>query len=278
MPTPEAWVDALPGKETVDLVPLVDGKDAGAGPGWCTYPWGFDAPEVEVFCGGQNHKSPDAAAVWRQGFLVHFGFEQGPAQLNEAGRVLLVDTIVYAARCKDDPPITRIESPFRTRSRAALPREKARKYLDDDGVKSWFCGAAEAELMALPAKDREQRFAELEPFLCAVAAERNEFDADATLRAWKVGNRDAAMLDRCVEALRAGGDEAAKAQRTLARYVPEGPGDAATADAWADWVKANRAFVFFSDAGGYRWFVDPLAKARGVPTAELRGTRRLTRS
>ncbi len=274
MPTPGAWLDAL-GKDTVDMVPLVDGDDRG-GAGWCTYPWGFDAPEVEVFCGGQNSKSPDAAAVWRQGFLMHFGFEESPAQLNEAGRALLVNTIAYAARCAGDRPITRVESPFRTRKRAAMPREKARSYVEDDkAVASWFCGAAETELASLPAAQRAQRLRELEPYLFAGAG--NEFDADATLRAWRVGNRDVAMLDRCVQALRAGGDEAARAQQVLMRYVPEGPGEEATVDAWSDWVAAHAAFVFFSDVGGYRWFVDPLAKARGVPTAELRGVRRVAK-
>ena len=275
MPTPGAWLDALGGKETVDLVPLVDGG-AGAESGWCTYPWGFDSPEVEVFCGGQNSKSPDAVAVWRQGFLVHFGFEQGPAQLNGAGRALLVNTIVYAARCAGDRPITRVESPFRTKKRAVMPREKARHYVGDgDGVRTWFCGAAESELAALPAAQRAERLRELEPYL--FASEGNELDVDATLRGWQVGNRDVALLDRCVQALRGGGDDAANARQVLARYVPIGPGDAASAGAWSDWVAAHRTFVFFSDVGGYRWIVDPLAKARGVPTAELRGARRVAK-
>jgi hypothetical protein len=29
--------------------------------------------------------------------------------------------------------------------------------------------------------------------------------------------------------------------------------------------------------GGYRWYLDPLAKARGVPTARLRGPMRASR-
>src|SRR5688572_32455097 len=128
MPVPEAWRDELKDQETVDLIPLVDG-DAGCGPGWCTYTWGFDAPDVEVFCGGQNHKTVDAVAVWRQGFLVHFGFEQSASQLNDAGKALLVNTIAYAARCGGDRPVTRVVSPFETKQRSLLPREYVRKAL-----------------------------------------------------------------------------------------------------------------------------------------------------
>jgi hypothetical protein len=282
MPVPGAWLDELGGKETVDLVPLVDGDGGGgAGPGWCTYDWGFDAPDVEVFCGGQNSKTATAAAVWRQGWLVHFGFEQSPAQLNDAGDALLVNVIAYAARCAADRPITRVESPFRTKKRAVMPREKARRHVEDGkAVGTWFTGAAEEELLAVPAGARAARLRELEPFLVADAG--SELDVDATLRGWGTANRDVAMLDRCVQALRAGGDDAARARAVLARYVPDGPGAtgaaADDAEAWARWVEAHRSFVFFSDVGGYRWYVDALALARGTPSQDLRGTQRVAKA
>ena len=46
-------------------------------------------PEVEILCGGINDKTARAAGLWRQGNLLHFGFEQSPAELNETGRVML---------------------------------------------------------------------------------------------------------------------------------------------------------------------------------------------
>ncbi len=58
---------------------------------------------------------------------------------------------------------------------------------------------------------------------------------------------------------------------------PRGPGRNASAQAWADWWKASRDYVFFGEAGGYRWYLDPLAKARRVPTANLRGPARASR-
>ena len=60
----------------------------------------------------------------------------------------------------------------------------------------------------------------------------------------------------------------------MARYAPDGPGEKAPAAEWARWVEKNWAYLFFSDTGGYRWYLDPLAQRRGVPTAELRGPAR----
>ncbi|HEX6813034.1 MAG TPA: hypothetical protein VF384_15525 [Planctomycetota bacterium] len=258
----------------VEFVPLVDG-DADGDPGWCIYPWGFDAPEVEVLVLGQNTKAPDAAAIWRQGFLVHFGLEETPARLNDTGDALLVNTIAYAARCGADRPLVRLAYQFRMQKRDAMPRENAFKFLSRvDSLETWFPKALAAELTPLSLKRREVRFREWEPFLVSGADGRLEVDED--LRRWGIANRDPQCLDRCEHALRKGGGEAAQAQRVLARYVPEGPGGA-DADAWAKWIEAHRPYVFFSDVGGYRWYVDPLAKARGVPTGELRGARRVAK-
>ena len=55
---------------------------------------------------------------------------------------------------------------------------------------------------------------------------------------------------------------------------PDAPGPAATAKQWSAWWKDNGAYLFFTETGGYRWYLDPLAKKRKVPTAKLRGEKR----
>ena len=82
---------------------------------------------------------------------------------------------------------------------------------------------------------------------------------------------DREFFDRSIADLGRPGKEAERARRMLERYAPEGPGRDAKAQAWADWWRANSDYLFFGEAGGYRWYLDPLAKARGVPTAQLRG-------
>ena len=74
---------------------------------------------------------------------------------------------------------------------------------------------------------------------------------------------------------RAGEERTAKqALGLLARRVPEGPGPDATAAAWKKFLDSDAPFLFFSETGGYVWRIDPLAKRRKVPTAELRGVKR----
>ena len=57
----------------------------------------------------------------------------------------------------------------------------------------------------------------------------------------------------------------AKAASMLARYAPEGPGTSASADAWKEWWDQNASYLFYSELGCDRWYVDPLARKRGVP-------------
>jgi hypothetical protein len=85
------------------------------------------------------------------------------------------------------------------------------------------------------------------------------------------------FFDRAIAELSRPGMEAERARRMLQRYAPEGPGRTSTAQAWADWWRANADYLFFGEAGGYRWYLDPLAKTRGVPTARLRGPARASR-
>ncbi len=158
---PEAWREEVAG-EHVEVLPLVDEPALNQAPGWCTYLYPHpDAPEVEFLCGGINGKTPKAAGLWRQGNLLHFGFEQSPAELNETGRALLINSISYIARFTEDEPIGHVPSPFTgpaASDRDVIPRALARpsrgmvylKYVladstynelekrDDDERQAWY--------------------------------------------------------------------------------------------------------------------------------------------
>ena len=98
---------------TVRMLPLVRDQARQWKPGWCTYPDGFDNnPDIEVFCGGENEKMAAAGACWRQGNLLHFGFEQSPVEMNEAGQRLLLNCIAYISRFREDAPIAITPSVF----------------------------------------------------------------------------------------------------------------------------------------------------------------------
>ena len=76
-----------------------------------------------------------------------------------------------------------------------------------------------------------------------------------------------------IAALKEGGAKAERATKLLRRYAPLGPNEA-RAERWQRWWDENKSYLFFSEAGWYRWYIDPLACKRGVPTAELRGAAR----
>ena len=81
------------------------------------------------------------------------------------------------------------------------------------------------------------------------------------------------FFDKTLADLRVGGTVATRAQQLLNRYASIGPKNG-TADQWAAWWRENKPYAFASDASDYCWYVDPLAKKRGVPSSELRGAKR----
>ena len=74
--------------------------------------------------------------------------------------------------------------------------------------------------------------------------------------------------------LRTGGGQEQAAIHLLARYAPADTAKLDSAAVWDQWYNENRPYLFFSDQGDYRWYVDPLAKKRGIPSKDLRGPAR----
>lgn len=268
---PSAWGKGGP----VQVLPLRAGAGGNGVPGWCSYADQLaEAPDVEILCGGINSKAESAAAVWRQGNILHFGFDLAPDEMNAAGQALLVNSIAYIARFRGDRAILRMPSPFAgrsTRSRASLA-----SWLGNEKVSlDWVVQALEpGALDGVDTKDRgalrtwfDEHRAALRP------GEKGKLVVDDDVRALGIGFDAPGFFATAITAL---GDptRADAASRALARFVPDGPGAAADRATWQEWLATHEPYLFFSEWGGYRWYVDPLAKARGVPTAELRGTGR----
>ena len=121
--TPKAWADKVV-TPMVSVLPLIDGNEGGY-PGWCSYDNRLQSPDVEILCGGTNTKIPTAAGIWRQGHLLHFGFEPSPAELNDNGRALLTNSIAYIARFTEDQALVRQPSPFAGPAAAARAEQKS---------------------------------------------------------------------------------------------------------------------------------------------------------
>ncbi len=258
----------------MQALPLVEAGRVHAA-GWCTIGGGLlDSPEVEIVCGGLNMKTPEHVAVWRQGNLMHFGFEQSPSEFNDTGRALLANTIVYAARFREDRPSFlhgRYGERSYARSRDALRRLLDRPAATPKELAAAFADEPQRELSAKTADEAKAWIRESLDFLGCDARGRLLPDADA--QALGIALDDAAFGAHALAAAERE-QTAVRALALLARRIPEGPGAGATAAAWRAFLGAETAWLYFTESGGYVWRLDPLAKKRRVPTAELRGSRR----
>ena len=256
------------------MLPIVRDVDKRWRAGWCTYPDGFDQnPDVEVFCGGENEKMARAAACWRQGNLLHFGFEQSPAEMNENGQRLLLNSIAYISRFTEDRPIAVTPSGFS--GEIAFPRAYLDRRIGKEGAVGdavWLLNAKLFDqLKARGPDDNRKWYAEHRAFLHPGLDLKLEVDEDARALAAPIDRVE--FFEKTITALRAGNDRE-RAARLLTRYAPVDIAKNDSAAAWEKWFAENRPYLFFSDQGDYRWYIDPLAKKRGIPSLELRGPRR----
>jgi hypothetical protein len=275
IPTPKDFKPELKEPE-IEVLPLVTDYQKSWAAGWCSYSYDFGRyPDVEFFCGGVNHKTPTAAGCWRQGNLLHFGFEQSPMEMNDEGRKLLLNAIAYISRFTEDRPIAVTPSVFAgpvAKSRVGF----VRNLRHEEYKLEWIKDAIAPELWSkeLSSLSREKMIAWMEEngrYLHPKANQQLELDAD--LVAAGVSFDQPAFFGWAVANLRRGGAAAEHASRLLERYVPIGP-KTADPEQWKMWWQDNEPYAFASDSSDYRWYVDPLAKKRGVPTAELRGEKR----
>lgn len=270
----------------VAMVPLVDtSPDENYEAGWATHntrllgPDGEPEPEIELISGGQNTQTTTSLAIYRQGNLLTFGIAQTPDQLNKAGRDLLENSIHYIANYSEDRPITHTANKFMDqdwpRSAGALHRLAESTKVTPEQVDGYA-----RRFLFLSAADTVNKTKPItQPTLQAWLAKHGRYlrpspvgKLDVDRQAMKLElptDGDFAFFDRAIELLETEHEQAARAM--LVRDCPEGPGENATAEQWQTWVNEHRSYLFFSQHGGWRWYVDPLAKARGVHTAELRG-------
>jgi hypothetical protein len=262
---------------TVPMLPLVRDQARRWSAGWTTYTDGFDNnPDVEVFCGGENEKAATAAACWRQGNLLHFGFEQTPAEMNENGQRLLLNSIAYISQFTEDRPIAVTPSVFA--GSTALPRTYLDRRLRDKGDASEASWIVAPELFkklsAMKSDELRKWHAENRSYLHPGNNAEKKLDIDEDARSLAIPIDRPEFFEKCIASL--DGSDAAKARTLLTRYAPIATFESGSD--WKKWFAENKPYLFFSDQGDYRWYVDPLAKKRGIPSAQLRGPARASKS
>ena len=278
VPTPDAWHNAID-DETVSILPLVSEPLRIYRDGWCTYTYEHvQAPELEIICGGVNAKTPKASAIWRQGNLLHFGFEQSPAEMNENGNALLVNSICYISRFTEDRPIVRtpsgVYSNVRRLDRSAIDRLVENEERDLDVFLDWMLGGQARE--SVRGKSREELASWYRDHRGYLRSDsRGKFVVDEDAQTFGIPIDSEEFIPSAIEAWRARGEQATLPHDLLKQYVAEGP-EVDSFEAWLEWWNSNRPYLFFSDTAGCQWLIDPLAKKRQAPTSDLRGEARAT--
>ncbi len=279
IPTPADFKGEIKEPEIM-VLPLVADRGRQWSAGWCTHARDFGVyPDVEFLSGGVNHQTPTSAGLWRQGNLLHFGFEQSPAEMNDSGKLLLLNAIAYISHFTDDRPIAITPSPFAgpvARGRSTLARWLRDSHYPIDSCKSLL--APETWKMVSKRPDREAMAKWADENARFLHPNRDQLlEIDDDLLSSGVSFDQPEFFDKVLADLRSE-DRAlvGRARRLLERYVPIGP-SAGDSNAWASWWQENQPFAFGSDAGDYRWYIDPLAKKRGVPITVMRGPNRASR-
>ncbi len=215
----------LPAKLPVWRVDTVDySSDKTLQPGTVANDYGFaDSPDAEVISGGINHKGPGAVAMGRHAAFLLWGFAAEPSRMTPSGQHAFLNSICYVQQFDHEPMLVQ---------RKASGRE-------------WSLMRA----MQGPAA----AFAEAKADLEYVRGEGRNQSVDADCKALGLSNRSVAMLEHCIGAWERG-EDVERSQRLLRRYTD---GDFATAGAWRAWLSASQPNLFFSDIGGYRFFVRP---------------------
>ena len=257
--------------------------------------YGFaDSPDCEVFAQGMCMKGPDSVALGRQGNLFHWGFSAKPSDMTPAARRLFVNSLCYIHKFSGNKPVVKkvargrewalrhAQAPVfmsdeylqveERRLRRDLKQhpgwipEKfsgdAERYIEDhltrirQGEEQFFEMSQPAELRLQFGKDAA-RFTDyyrtnLEYLRPQVGEGREyQFAIDEDVKSLGLSNRKIELLDRCISLLE-DNDRSKLALRILERYTNE---KFDTASQWRSWLTSVRDRLFFSDVGGYKFFV-----------------------
>jgi hypothetical protein len=235
-----------------------------------------DSPDCERISGGVNSKGPKAVAIGRQANMLQWGFYGAPDRMTESAKRAFLNAIVYMKRFDGQVPLVQKEAQARSwyvQYADALEKMKPEQRADrgERSHAGYLLKRFPAELTADPVDvDRlREWYAENEEYI-GPGVDRHTTAIDADLAALKLSNRKPAFLDWLLERFGKDVDDE-QALRLAKRYLGDQHGaDAATAKAW---IESNRPFLFFSDSGGYCWFVDTNAQ-RSAKVVEASGARK----
>jgi len=211
--------------------------------------YGFtDSPDAEALVLGFNGgKEYGAVGVGRHGNFLQWGYSAPPSKMTEAGKNFFLNCICYIHQFDGKAPLVRRESSHRwnaIRLAALINRIK-----DENFFSSTFSPDLRKKYEGDP-NGLVQYYRDDFEFIYREQA----FLIDNELKSLGLNsNRETETLERLISLLE---DEqhADTARLLLTRYTNE---SFQSTEQWQSWFENNKDRIFFSDVGGYKFFVVP---------------------
>ena len=264
-------------------------------PGLVSTLYGFDdSPDAEVIAQGVAGKGPDTVSLGRHANFFLWGFSAPPADMSPAAQRLFVNVICYMRQFDGSRPLVRNVQRSREwalryammgqklseaerrhdieRFHAALkrhpelvPKNRQRDLdtfvteqvdLQQKSQRDAFERLVSASIRKQLGNDEDRLVEYFRANLEYVRPDGEGFVIDDDVKSLGVSNRSVKLLERCVSMLEHS-DGSEPARRLLTRYTDEA---FQSPHEWSAWLKENRDRLFFSDVGGFKFFVRPSSK------------------
>ena len=227
------------------------GKEYG---GVVSHAYGFtDSPDAEALVLGLNRgKEFGAIGIGRHGNFLQWGYSAPPSQMTDSGKKLFINCICYIAKFNGKLPLVR---------RQGSPREDALslgavadRIKDEKFFPQTFGAELSDDYKNNPDKIVQYYVENFELVYRQFSNLEGGYRVDKELKSLGISsNRKIATLEKLIELL----DDPEKSQAAktaLARYSDL---SFETPEQWRQWLQQNRDRIFFSDFGGYKFFVTP---------------------
>ena len=267
-PTPENyrhWPGGDKLGKTIKVWKVQTRKFPEIDPGLVSDPYGFDdSPDAEAIASGLNSKGPNSVTLGRHANFFLWGFSAQPSDMTPEARNCFVNSVCYIKKFDGQKPLVRKDGQGREWSLVYAG------YVNIINDKQFIEGLFPEELRKRFGTDAEKyrKYYEENLEYLHPSSSNRMMVVDEDVKGLGLSNRKVELLDRCVSMLEKG-EKADLALRVLKRYTSEGFADAKE---WRAWLEKNRGQLFFSDAGGFKFFVAPrpARQASAAPSAGRR--------
>ena len=211
--------------------------------------YGFeDSPDAEIIAAGFNGgKEYGAVGIGRHGNFLQWGFSGAPSIMTEAGKRLFVNCICYIKAFDGKIALVRRQVSHRDN---ALRLAALLTQIKD---KSFFQATFSEELQE-KYKDAPDGLVKYYLDDYELIYREDVFRIDRELKSLGIeSNREVEALQKLISLLE-DRDKAETAKKLLGRYTSE---NFETGKEWQEWFDTNKERLFFSDVGGYKFFVVP---------------------